>query len=88
MLKSDILSRSVVQTGFNNENLIKENSIKENYLTQEHSSIYAQFKLETCHLLDEEGNLPELLKSYSKFCSETSQFLKEKLQNLNVNRQK
>jgi hypothetical protein len=52
------------------------------------SSIYTQFKIDTNRFIDEENNLLELLKSFSKICQENSEFLKEKLQNLNINRQK
>ena len=45
-----------------------------------------QFKMDTN--IDEEDYLIELLYSYSKTCSEHYDFLKGKLQHLNISRQK
>jgi hypothetical protein len=52
------------------------------------SSIYTQFKIDTNTNVDEENDLVELLISYAKTCSEHSGLLKEKLQHININRQK
>ena len=57
-------------------------------MQQQQSSIYTEFKLETQKFIDENFDLATLLESYSKVCSEHSHLLKEKLQYLNVNRQK
>ena len=58
------------------------------WFTAQQSSIYAQFKLDTNKLIDEESNLVDLLSSYSNICIEHVQFLQEKIQCLKMNRQK